>query len=149
SALDDLKPVRSLDQLQDRKQLLTAFDSLRRDLNRSAPAGLDRFQTRALDMITSPRVREAFDLSKEPDRLLTAYGHNAGKYPHQTVKSILYPWDARPFLLARRLVEAGARVVTLRVGSWDHHSAAEGDIFFALRCLLPLLDRSVCGLVSD
>ena len=58
-------------------------------------------------------------------------------------------WDVRPFVLARRLVEAGVRVVTLRVGSWDHHSAPEGDIFHALRHLLPVLDRSLYALFND
>ena len=108
---------------------------------------MDRFQAQALDIVTSPRVREAFDLSREPDRLRASYGK--GRFPHQTVKSIMYPWDGEQFLLARRLVEAGVRVVTLRIGDWDHHSAAEGDIFFCLRHLLPLLDRGLCTLFSD
>src|SRR5262249_42308032 len=98
-------------------------------------------------MITSPRVRDAFDLGKEPDRVLDAYGR--GKYPHQTVKDIFYDWNGKAFLLARRLVEAGVRVVTLRVGDWDHHSGPQSDIFAALRRLLPLLDRSIYALVSD
>ena len=107
-ALKDLSPVKDLDQLQDRRRLMTAFDSVRRDIDRGdGLAGLDRFQAQALEMITSPKVRDAFDLSREPASLLSAYGHKAGKYPHQTVKTILYDWDARPFLLARRLVEAG------------------------------------------
>ncbi|HJZ56191.1 MAG TPA: DUF1501 domain-containing protein, partial [Gemmataceae bacterium] len=149
-ALDDLQPVKSLDQLQDRRQLLTAFDSARRELDRGdTAAGADKFRAQALDIITSPKVREAFDLNREPDKLLAAYGHNAGKYPHQTVKDILYPWDARPFLLARRLVEAGVRVVTLRAAEWDHHSSPQGDIFAALRRMLPLLDRSLFALVND
>lgn len=147
SALDDLAPAKSLEQLGDRKQLLATFDTMRRDLDRQALDGLDRFQAQALDMITSPKVRDAFDLSKEPDRAVAAYGQ--GKYPHQTVKDIYYPWDAKKFVLARRLVEAGARVVTVRVGDWDHHSSAQGDIFHALRHLLPLLDRSLFALVND
>src|SRR5262249_39519426 len=77
------------------------------------------------------------------------YGHKAGKYPHQTVKMILYDWDARPFLLARRLIEAGVRVVTLRDGEWDHHGGPQSDIFAALKRKLPLLDRSLCALLSD
>src|SRR5439155_9956728 len=101
----------------------------------------------ALDIITSPKVRDAFDLSREPDRVRASYGQ--GKYPHQTYKTIFYPWPAEQFLLARRLVEAGARVVTLRPGDWDHHSAEMGDIFLALRNLLPALDRSLCALCND
>jgi hypothetical protein len=147
-ALDDLKPVKSLDQLHDRRQLLTAFDALRRDLDRQGTAGgLDRFHAQALDIITSPRVRDAFDLSREPDKVRASYGR--GKYPHQTVKDIFYDWQAERFLLARRLVEAGVRVVTLQVAEWDHHSGPTSDIFAALRHLLPLLDRSLYALFTD
>jgi hypothetical protein len=147
AALDDLAPVRSLDLLGERRRLLASFDAMRRRLDQPGQAPADRFQAQALDIITSPRVRDAFDLSREPDRVLARYGR--GKYPHQTVKDILYDWDARPFLLARRLVEAGVRVVTLRAAAWDHHSGPQSDIFFALRCLMPILDRSIAALVSD
>src|SRR5262245_34193975 len=146
-ALEDLRPAKSRDQLQDRKQLLSSFDALKRSADRQAAAGLDKFHLQALDIITSSKVRDAFDLSKEPERVKAAYG--AGKYPHQTVKDIFYPWDGKQFLLARRLVEAGARVVTLSVAEWDHHSAEKGDIFAALRCLLPCLDRSLRALIED
>jgi hypothetical protein len=148
SAVEDLQPVRSFGRLQDRKQLLTAFDTMRRDLDTGgALTGLDRFQAKALDMITSPKVRDAFDVSREPEKVIASYGQ--GKYPHQTARDILYDWNGKAFLLARRLVEAGVRVVTLRVAEWDHHSAERGDIFAALRRLLPLLDRSLFALVSD
>jgi Protein of unknown function (DUF1501) len=147
-ALDDLRPVKSLEQLQDRRQLLETFDSLRRDLDRQATAGgLDRFHAQALEIMTSPRVRDAFDLAREPDKVRAAYGQ--GKYPHQTAKDIFYPWEAERFLLARRLVEAGVRVVTLQVGAWDHHSSPTGDIFLCLRHLLPALDRSLYALFTD
>jgi hypothetical protein len=149
-SLNDLTPVRDLDQFASRKALLAAFDDVRRSLHHEDRlAALDRFQAQALEMITSPQVRDAFDLAKEPEATLRRYGHKAGKYPHQTVKTILYDWDARPFVLARRLVEAGARVVTLRVGSWDHHSGPEADIFFALRGLMPVLDQSLAALAGD
>jgi Protein of unknown function (DUF1501) len=147
-ALDDLAPAKSLEKLADRKELLKTFDTLRRDIDRhDAIRGVDQFQAQALDLITSPRVRDAFDLSKEPKRNIERYG--TGKYPHQTVKSIMYDWDPKPFVLARRLVEAGARVVTLRAGSWDHHSGPEADIFHALKHIVPVLDRSVHALVTD
>ncbi len=153
--LEDLTPVKALDRLHDRKALLAAFDGMRRRLDQQETLagphslGLDRFQSQAIDIITSPKVRDAFDLSKEPADALTRYGHKAGKYPHQTYKDILYDWNAQPFLLARRLVEAGVRVVTLRASEWDHHSSPNGDIFLALRRLLPLLDRSLCALLND
>jgi hypothetical protein len=149
-SISDLTPVKDLDQLAGRKSLLKAFDNLHRGLNEQDHfAGLDRFQAQALEMITSPQVRDAFDLTKESEETLRRFGHKAGKYPHQTVKTILYDWDARPFVLARRLVEAGVRVVTLRVGSWDHHSGPEADIFFALKGLMPVLDQSIVALAND
>jgi uncharacterized protein (DUF1501 family) len=92
-------------------------------------------------------VRDAFDLSKESPKTISQYG--SGKYPHQTVKDIFYSWDVKPFILARRLVEAGVRVVTLRAGSWDHHSGPQADIFHALKHIVPLMDRSVCALIDD
>jgi Protein of unknown function (DUF1501) len=147
-ALDNLGPVKSFDRLADRKELLAAFDTMRRELDATGQAaGMDRFQARAFDLITSPRAREAFDLSREPRKNIERYGK--GKYTHQADKNILYDWDARPFVLARRLVEAGVRVVTLRVGSWDHHSGAAQDIFASYRYCLPALDQSIYALVTD
>lgn len=148
SAIDNLAPPKSLDQLQDRKQLLQSFDSMRRDVDRYGElTGLDRFQTQAFDMIASPKVREAFDLSKESDKVRAGYGK--GKFTHQTYKTIVYDFDTRPFLLARRLVEAGVRIVTLRVPEWDHHSSDNGDIFFSLKLMLPALDRAFYALMED
>jgi hypothetical protein len=147
-ALDNLTPVKSLDLLEDRKSLLAAFDTMRRELDATGQAaGLDRFQARAIDLITSRRAREAFDLSREPKKNIERYGR--GKFTHQADKTIFYNWDARPFVLARRLVEAGVRVVTLHVGSWDHHSGPAQDIFASYRHCLPALDRSVWALVTD
>jgi len=147
-SLDDMVPVKSLDRLRDRKELLTTFDSLRRKMDqRDFFRGLDQFQSQALEIITSPQVRDAFDLSKEPEEVIARYGK--GKFPHQTYKTILYDWNAKAFVRARRLVEAGVRVVTLRVGDWDHHSSQNGDIFLCLKMLLPLLDRSLFALISD
>ena len=65
------------------------------------------------------------------------------------MKNILYDWDAKPFVLARRLVEAGVRVVTLSVGSWDHHSSPNQHIFQSYRHVLPVLDQSIYALVTD
>jgi uncharacterized protein (DUF1501 family) len=81
--------------------------------------------------------------------VLAAYGHKAGKYAHQADVNIRYDWDARPFVLARRLVEAGVREVTLTAGSWDHHKGATQHIFQSYKLAFPLLDRSVTALVED
>jgi hypothetical protein len=105
-----------------------------------------------LDMITSPKARDAFDLSKEPEKVRSHYGKKDDKYIYVGTKPDT-AWDGQKFLLARRLVEAGVPVVTLRAGSWDHHgnvvSSQNGSIFISLKTALPLLDRSIYALVSD
>jgi hypothetical protein len=147
-AIDNLSPVKSLDRLGDRQTLLQGFARLQRSLDRGdALDGLDRFQSRALEMISSARVREAFDLTREPAKSLERYGR--GKYTHQVEVNLLYDWDPKPFVLARRLVEAGVRVVTLQVGSWDHHSGPNQQIFESYRHVLPVLDQSIYALVTD
>jgi hypothetical protein len=147
-AVDDLAPVKSLDDFTDRKRLLNQFDTLRRDIDRvDSIRGVDKFQAQALEIITSPKVRDAFDLSKEPPKNIARYG--SGRYTHQTAKTIYYPWDAKKFVLARRLVEAGVRVVTLKAGEWDHHSGPQADVFHALKHIVPLMDRSIHALVTD
>jgi hypothetical protein len=149
--LEDLKLSKemSLGQLNGRRQLLKSFDNLRRDIDqRGEFEGMDKFAVQALDMITSDKVRDAFDLSKEPDRVIAAYGRG-GKFTHQTLKTALYDFDTKPFIQARRLVEAGARVVTLSVPSWDHHESPTSDIFYSLKTMLPPLDRALVALIND
>jgi hypothetical protein len=136
----------TLERLQDREVLLRSFDQIRRDLDDSqgSMAGMDSFTAQALDMITSPRTREAFDVSREPDRLRGRYGDG----------------EATRLLQARRLVEAGVPVVTLSFGgvvpttickdnisasSWDTHQNG----FPCLRAKLPLLDRAIHALITD
>jgi hypothetical protein len=149
-AVENLKPAKGMtpDLMDDRRQLLKAFDNMRRDIDqRGEFDGMDKYGVQALEMITSNKVRDAFDLSKEPDRVIASYGR--GKYTHQTAKNIYYDWDAKKFILARRLVEAGARVVTLQSSEWDHHGGAQSDIFHSLRHILPALDRSLFALIND
>jgi hypothetical protein len=142
----------SLARLDDRKRLVQSFDSLRRDIDVKGEAGaLDTFTAQALEMVTSPRARAAFDLSREPDRVREMYGGKDGKYIYGNQPKATVPWPAEKFLLARRLVEAGVSVVTLRIGTWDYHGTASGtgNIFTGLRSQLPLLDRSIHALVTD
>lgn len=119
----------SLDRLRDRRQILREFDTLNRDVE--ATNGLsviDTYTQRALEMITSPNVREAFDVGREPPETHARYG----KY-------------CENFLMARRLVEAGVSVVTLKVGDWDTHEKN----FSEMRAQLPQLDQGFHALVSD
>jgi hypothetical protein len=151
-----LTPVRGVNQerLHERQGLLKQFDSLRRDLDRRGEfSNLDGHTAQALDMIATPKVREAFNLDREPDRVRQRYGNKDAKYSYVS-KTLDSPWPTEKFLLARRLVEAGVSVVTLRVGSWDQHGnviqASGGkSIFYNLSTALPLLDRSIYALVTD
>jgi hypothetical protein len=118
----------SLPRLDDRRELLAQLDSLRRRGDRVTPAGPDAFTQQAIDIIASPKAREAFDLEREPRASRERYGDYC-----------------KQFLLARRLVEAGVSVVTIKVGDWDTHEHNFRD----MREQLPLLDQGFHALVSD
>jgi len=139
--------------VDDRRELLQTFDTFRRDIDtRHESRDMDAYTARAFDIFTSPRAREAFDISREPDRVLDRYGRKDDKYIYVGTKADS-PWEGHKFLLARRLVEAGVPVVTLGAGGWDHHgnvvSSFGGTILISLRSALPLLDRSIHALVTD
>ncbi len=137
----------TLDRLHDRQMLLRSFDQMRRDLDagQGVMDGMDSFTAKAFEMVTSPRVRDAFDVGREPERLRARYGEG----------------EALRLLQARRLVEAGVPVVTLTFGgvvpneackkdnisatSWDTHNHG----FPCLRAKLPRLDRAVYALITD
>jgi uncharacterized protein (DUF1501 family) len=117
--------------VENRRKLLTQFDTLRRDVDNSGVLeGLNSFKAQALEMVTGDQVREAFDLSKESDALRDRYGR------HQYGQSAL---------LARRLVEAGTTCVTINTGYWDHHNEIEKG----LEEHLPPLDQAIAGLIVD
>jgi Protein of unknown function (DUF1501) len=130
------------DQLGDRKTLLTRFDSLRREIDTSGSMrGADAATERALGVLTSNKLLEALDVSKEPPAVRDRYGD--GK-PYQ------YQFDGAPtvndqLLLARRLVEAGVRCVTLSFGRWDSH----GKNFALVRDHGGKLDQALTALVDD
>jgi len=138
--------------LMDRAHMREMFDGVRRDIDtRGDFSALDAYSAQALEMITSPKAREAFDVSREPDKVRERYGSDGAKYIYGNDPKPTVPWPAEKFLLARRLVEAGVSVVTMRVSPWDYHGkgSGTGNIFVGLRSLLPLLDRSLYALVTD
>jgi hypothetical protein len=149
--LDNLSRCRgvSAQRLEDRKELLRAFDTLRRDLDgKGALEGLDAFQTRALEMIASGKVRDAFDLDREPDKVRARYGERPVKVVNQQCGVITHheaPHPGRALLQARRLVEAGVAVVTVAFHDWDTHRYN----FTTLRQLLPPLDQALAALITD
>ncbi len=142
----------STERFDNRRQLLQSVDRLQRDASRQLQDA-DAYTARAFDIITSPKTREAFDLSKEPQQVLDRYGKRDDKFIYVGTQADSV-WDSQKFLLARRLVEAGVPVVTLRMGLWDHHGnviqqVGGKSIWHSLQSMLPLLDRSVHALVTD
>ncbi|MBI1373179.1 MAG: DUF1501 domain-containing protein [Phycisphaera sp.] len=125
-----------------RRSLLESFDTMRRDIDATGQIhGLDQIQERALGILTSKRLAEALDLSKEDPRIIARYGKgDPAKHGDGA------PRNLQHFLLARRLVEAGARVVTLNFGRWDFHSNNHSELKDKY---LPLWDQGVTALVED
>jgi hypothetical protein len=134
------------DQVGDRKSLLKDFDTLRRDVDNSGQLdAMDRFQTRAWDMLTSPAARDAFDLDREPARVRERYGFMPAFDPKAANRCGAPNWAQR-MLLARRLVEAGVRIVTVDLRWWDTHVKG----FESLRLgFLPRWDRAYSALIED
>ncbi len=131
----------TLDRLSDRKSLLSSFDRFRRDADQSRlMEGLDVFNEQALGVLTSSRLMDALDVSKEDPTVRASYGKGDSKNRDDGGPKLM-----EQFLAARRLVEAGARCVTLAFSRWDHH----GDNFGALRQDLPLLDQGLSALITD
>ncbi len=131
----------SLDRLHDRAALLKSFDQLRRDLDAGGlMAGMDAFNEQALGVLTSPKLLQALDLTREDRRIAERYGKGENRNRDDGG-----PRLTDHFLAARRLVEAGARVVTLGFSRWDYHS----NNFGQLREDLPLLDSALSALLTD
>jgi len=131
----------TLDRLTDRRALLTSLDKFRREVDASGMMnGLDTFNEQAFGVLTSSKLAEALDLSKEDPKVAERYGKGDPRNRDDGG-----PRLTSNFLVARRLVEAGARVVTLAFSRWDHH----GRNFPQLREDLPLLDQGVTALAED
>jgi hypothetical protein len=136
----------TLEQLGERRRLMESFDGLRREVDAGAVSAADESTRQALDILTSSRLADALDLEREPSRVRDWYGRGDPKPAGYG--------DAGPLmndylLAARRLVEAGARVVTLAYGRWDWHGKPYGTTFENARDHFPVLDRGLCALVED
>ena len=128
--------------LSDRVALRKSLDRLERGFDRAGELGaLDQFEAQAMSLLTNPKARDAFDLSKEDARTRDRYGRNR--------------WGQQ-LLLARRLVEAGVEIVTSslsgplcgRVGNWDDH-AVNHHVFDGLRFRMKNYDQAVSALIED
>ena len=130
------------ERLQNRKSLRSALDRFRRASDASgAMEGLDTIEQQALDILTSSRLEEALDLSKEDPVVRERYGKGFEKRYGDGA-----PRNCEHFLMARRLVEAGVRVVTLNFGRWDFHSRNFSE---ARDTHLPYFDQGLSALIED
>ncbi|CAN5149170.1 DUF1501 domain-containing protein [soil metagenome] len=131
----------SLERLGDRQGLLASFDRMRRDIDSTGEiSGLDEFNRQAFDILTSSKLAGALELSREDPKLRERYGKGTEKEQGDAA-----PRLNEQFLVARRLVEAGARVVTLSYSFWDWHGAN----FKNAKANLPDFDQAYSALVED
>ncbi len=128
------------DRLADRQALLGEIDRIKKSADRTGSLGLDTFHDRAFDVLTSSKLVEALDITKESPHLRDRYGKGSPKHLGDGAPL----WNEQ-LLMARRLVEAGARVVTLGYGFWDTH----GNNFAHLKTHLPTFDQGISALVED
>jgi hypothetical protein len=126
----------SAEQMTERRRLLEQVDALRG----GEPSGLDTYYERAFDVLTSSKLVEALDVTREPLAVRERYGRGSPKHLGDGAPM----WNDQ-LLMARRLVEAGARCVTVAYGFWDTH----GGNFKYLKEHLPLFDRGISALIED
>ncbi len=134
----------SVNRLDNRRALMNSIERFRRGLDQHGDMeALDTFSQQAYDLITGRRAREAFDITKEPQKMRDRYGK--------------HEW-AQKALLARRLVEAGVSFVTIDLsnhrasGTWDTHGdkfPPYGGIVSGLKPLLPVFDHLYSALITD
>lgn len=142
-----------LERLANRRALLASFDRFRRQVDSNKPAdGVEEFHRQAMDVLTSPRLAEALDLSREDTAVRSLYGLEASYPSEREGKTLL-----DQFLLARRVIEAGARCVTLAFCRWPFGRMLKGDynwdwhkdLFNEARGTLPLFDLGLSALIQD
>jgi hypothetical protein len=129
----------SAERFRQRRHLLAVIDRLRSQApTRAALGKMDAFQQRAVDMLTSPRVRAAFDLSREKEATRARYGAN---------------FFGQSLLMARRLVEAGTRYVQVKWydwdGAWDIHGFNSTGVERMEEELCPRFDQGMTALLDD
>ncbi len=140
-------PGRRDPRLEDRRRLMRRVDRLREEGDGAGRYGAsDKFRELAFDLLTSSRVAEAFDLSKESDRVRDRYGRHS--------------WG-QACLLARRLAVAGTAVISLYIDTpqagqqftnWDDHisnAGRPGHFAQFMKVRLPYLDESLSALIED
>lgn len=133
-SIRDVTPPKGVttERLSRRRQALAKIDQLQRGLEKQSAllGAVDQYYENAFSMITSPETQRAFDLTDEKDETRDQYGRNT---------------FGQSCLLARRLIEAGVRFVTVTSGGWDTHR----DNFKGLKRLMPPVDQGLPALMAD
>ncbi|HND53713.1 MAG TPA: DUF1501 domain-containing protein [Pirellulaceae bacterium] len=136
----------SVERLGDRRNLLQGLDRVRRDVdNRGQMEALDQFGQKAWDILCSPAAQKAFDLDSEPAAIRERYGFMPAFDPGAANRCGAPAWSQR-MLLARRLVEAGVRLVTVDLRWWDTHVLGFDSL---RRGFLPRWDQAYAALIQD
>ncbi|MBQ17067.1 MAG: hypothetical protein CMJ65_08080 [Planctomycetaceae bacterium] len=130
----------TLDQFNNRKKLLEAFDGFRRQADSAVVNGANAIYEQAFEVLTSSKLLNALDVSKEDPAIRERYGKGSSK----NVNDGPPVWNEQ-VLICRRLIEAGVRCVTLGYGRWDYH----GNNFGQMKQRLPMLDQCLSALVTD
>lgn len=132
-----------LARLGDRRQLLGSLDELQQSVDGNPE--LDDYQKQAFGILTSNKLADAMDLSLEPQSVRDRYGEALPTDPSFGGA----PKDPQQLLLARRLVEAGVRCVTVAFGAWDWHANREGTIAKLSKKYLPVFDHAMSVFLED
>lgn len=143
----------TMDRLGDRVSLLRHIDQVKRDIDASRNmVAMDAFTEQAMGLLTSSKLAEALDLSKEDPKVVARYGMGD---PKIFIDSNGAPRVPQSMLIARRLIETGVRVVTLNYSKWDWHGGknaegrADNSIFVREREEFPIFDQCVSALLED
>lgn len=137
----------SVSRIGERKTLLGSLDTVRREVDASGMMGaMDEYGRQAWEMVTGERARKAFDFTSEPASVRERYGIFPGYRSTRVFAGGDAPNWGQRVLLARRLVEAGVRLVTVDCRWWDTHE----DNFWSLENeFLPRWDRAYSALIED
>ncbi|MGD9853449.1 MAG: DUF1501 domain-containing protein [Planctomycetaceae bacterium] len=131
----------TLDRLNDRKTVLRSLDRFRSEADQTGMMdGLDAFSQQAFGILTSSKLADALDVEKEDPALIERYGRGEDRLQADGSTRLL-----TNFLIARRLIEAGVRCVSLSFSRWDWH----GGNFARGRQDFPMLDQAVSALIED
>ena len=136
----------TFDRLDTRSKLLNSLDTLRREVDAGGQLeSMDKFQQKAFEMVTSEKARKAFDLDSEPKKIRERYGFMP-PYVAPTPDRCGAPAWSQRMLLARRLVEAGVRLVTVDLRWWDTHVKGYESMRDGF---LPRWDKAYSALIED